>query len=1401
MDNEKDRNDFISKTLTGIQLDKTEENEKFHLEINREGKIVKANASVKNFIKKNIGKSVVEGKLVFDIVNDDQLPVFAGKFRNAFLGASTKGVLSHPDMASPVFYNFIPVFDGTNYIEGLKLCMCLQPPNLFMEEIDDQLRGVLDNASIGIFLTRPTGEILDANQAGLDIFGYSLQELQTSGRKGLFVEGDHLDNFLKNRLEKGIIEGELTGIHKNGRTFPAQIFSSIYKNARGEELTSTIVIDISQQRAQELKLKETTDIFEALFQNHPDAVYSFDLDGNFISVNRSALGVAETSEEELLDSHFIGLIPKEDQENVMESFKKARSGNVVNYNTGFISTQGSRRVLNVTNFPLVTNSKITGVFGVARDITELEVSLNQTKLSQYRLRNILDQSLDLICTIDKEGRFQEVSKASDMILGYKPEELIGRKYIELVHPEDKEITSDIASAIRKGNEEKGFTNRYIRKDGKVVHLIWSVRWSADEELSYCVAKDVTHLRETEQQILQERNLLRAIIDNIPDYIFVINRQHEIILCNKAFYSDYLGKKKEQDVLQLAPKDYFVSSEAEEIVKDNLEVMNSGKPVINRKDEISDYKGNKEVIMLTKVPLKTEDAKTNGLVGIAKKITQSYILEKEQKLVYDILTSLGKASTLKSGLKKTIHLLAEFLEFEMAEAWQVGYDRSRINKIATYNTVLWEGNQPDVDHFEYGEGLPGISWKHKSMEVWTNLQKEPRFKRRDSLQENKKVLGIAVPIVFKDEVIAVLTFFGLKKPGTQKKLSSVLMRIALQIGVDIKRKITEQELLKYQNIIESSRNGIGLIHLDSEHVFMNRSAQKALGFEEKELKGLESIMDIYSANEQIQDVYEQLFAGKYWEGDLKLKNKNGDLLDYHLSAGPVFNENSELIAIFGVHNDISERKAHEKEVGRYNQRIHNILNSITDGFYSLSKDWKVTYWNKAAEEIYGVPHQEIEGHNFWSYFPEAKELLFYKKFRKALKTGKKVFFEEYYEPLSEWFEVNAYPGPEGLSVYFKIITDRKRVDEEIRIAKERYDLISKATREAVYDWQIAERTLQWSNAYYEMFGYEKLPGEENLDQWKESVHPDDLSAVIKDLYSSIEDPDKREWEYEYRMLKADGAISYVFERGSIIRDKEGKALRMIGAVQDVTRLKNNERALEKLNKDLKIRAEELMTVNKELEQFAYIASHDLQEPLRMVTSFLSQLQKKYEGQLDEKAQKYIHFAFDGATRMRQIILDLLEYSRAGRNEIKLEPVDLNEVMENILILLSHKIELRAATVNYNSLPTIIAAKTPLQQVLSNIIVNAIKYRNPSRKPVIQIGAEENNEYWVLSIADNGIGIDPEFFEKIFIVFQRLHRNEEYSGTGIGLAICKKIIERHGGKIWVESEKGVGTTFYFSIPKQF
>jgi light-regulated signal transduction histidine kinase (bacteriophytochrome) len=240
---------------------------------------------------------------------------------------------------------------------------------------------------------------------------------------------------------------------------------------------------------------------------------------------------------------------------------------------------------------------------------------------------------------------------------------------------------------------------------------------------------------------------------------------------------------------------------------------------------------------------------------------------------------------------------------------------------------------------------------------------------------------------------------------------------------------------------------------------------------------------------------------------------------------------------------------------------------------------------------------------------------------------------------------------------------------------------------------------------------------------------------------------------------------------------------------------------RLNTELeerKIAQRELARSNAELEQFAYVASHDLQEPLRMVASFTQLLAKRYRTKLDADADEFIGFAVDGARRMQLLLNDLLAYSRVGTRGKLFEPTDCNEVLQEALANLTTAIEESDAAVNAGPLPKVAGDEVQLLQLFQNLISNALKFHNPGQPPQIRISAQREGSNWVFTVRDNGIGIAPEHQDRIFLIFQRLHQRHEYPGTGIGLALCKKIIERHGGRLWVESAPGQGATFYFTIP---
>jgi signal transduction histidine kinase len=268
----------------------------------------------------------------------------------------------------------------------------------------------------------------------------------------------------------------------------------------------------------------------------------------------------------------------------------------------------------------------------------------------------------------------------------------------------------------------------------------------------------------------------------------------------------------------------------------------------------------------------------------------------------------------------------------------------------------------------------------------------------------------------------------------------------------------------------------------------------------------------------------------------------------------------------------------------------------------------------------------------------------------------------------------------------------------------------------------------------------------------------------------------------------GATDYVL--------KDGLA-RLPEVVRRALREKYERTLRHKAETDLAKKVDELARSNADLEQFAYVASHDLQEPLRMVAAYTQLLSERYHGKLDETADKFIGYASEGATRMQVLIQDLLAFSRVGRKESVPVSVDCNVVMEDVRQSLAPAIEESGAVIHCATLPSVWADRTQMVQLFQNLIGNAIKFRK-QQPPEISVAAEKQDEHWLFRVSDNGIGIAPEYAENVFVVFQRLHARTEYPGNGIGLAICKKIVERCGGKIWVESQPGCGARFQFTLP---
>jgi PAS domain S-box-containing protein len=353
---------------------------------------------------------------------------------------------------------------------------------------------------------------------------------------------------------------------------------------------------------------------------------------------------------------------------------------------------------------------------------------------------------------------------------------------------------------------------------------------------------------------------------------------------------------------------------------------------------------------------------------------------------------------------------------------------------------------------------------------------------------------------------------------------------------------------------------------------------------------------------------------------------------------------------------------------------------------------------------------------------------------------------------------------------------------------RYRRLHETMRDAFVQLDLDGRIVDFNPAYREMIGY----GEDALRGLNHtSLTPSKRHAAEAEIVQSQVIRLGRSEVYESEHIRADGTVFPVELRTFLIQDDALNPIGMWSIVRDITQRKQIELEREKAMLALE-------KSNEDLKQFAYVASHDLQEPLRMVSSYTQLLEERYRNRLDDKANKYIHYAVDGAARMQSLIRDLLAFSRVETHAHEFKTVEAHNALGMAVVNLKTMIDDTGALVISDDLPRIQADETQLSLVFQNLINNGIKFQNKLGTPRIHISALRQIDCWRFSVQDNGIGIESKYKDKIFQVFQRLHTRHEYSGTGIGLALCKRIIDRHGGQIWFESSPGEGTIFYFTIP---
>jgi PAS domain S-box-containing protein len=715
-------------------------------------------------------------------------------------------------------------------------------------------------------------------------------------------------------------------------------------------------------------------------------------------------------------------------------------------------------------------------------------------------------------------------------------------------------------------------------------------------------------------------------------------------------------------------------------------------------------------------------------------------------------------------------------------------------------------------------------------VLLNVQAEKQFGyHRDELL-GQKVTNI-IPVGFAERLIADdlrsaadalaqqigtgIELTALRKDGSEFPIEIMLSPLENADGIlvtaairDISvRREAEKHLARmegrYRGLLEAAPDAMVVVNTRGEIVLLNVQAEKQFGYSRDELIGqqVKNIIPEGFAERLIADDLrsaEDALAQKIGTGiELTARRKDGSEFPIEIMLSPL--ESAEGILVTAAIRDISVRREAEKHLARMEGRYRGLLEAAPDAMVVVNTGGEIVLLNVQAEKQFGYSRDELIGQQVKNIIPEGfAERLIADDLRSAedalaQQIGTGIELTALRKDGSEFpIEIMLSPleSAEGILVTAAIrdISVRKASERHLARMEGRYRGLLEAAPDAMVVVNPTGEIVLLNAQAESQFGYSR---DELIGQKVTNIIPEGFAErLVADALRSDEDALAQQigTGIELTALRKNGTEFPIELMLSPLESAEG--ILVTAAIRDITARRLAEaHLLEKVD--------ELNRSNVELGQFAYIASHDLQEPLRMVASYTQLLARRYRGKLDSDADEFIAFAVDGAARMQRLIQDLLAYSRVGTKGQELIDTSSEEALGQALINLRGSIEASGALVTHDPLPAVLADEMQLIQLFQNLVGNAIKYQS-SGVPLVHVSAAKNGgAKWTFKIKDNGLGIDPQYFERIFGMFQRLHKREEFAGTGIGLAICKKIVERHGGNISVESEPGHGSTFSFAL----
>jgi PAS domain S-box-containing protein len=653
--------------------------------------------------------------------------------------------------------------------------------------------------------------------------------------------------------------------------------------------------------------------------------------------------------------------------------------------------------------------------------------------------------------------------------------------------------------------------------------------------------------------------------------------------------------------------------------------------------------------------------------------------------------------------------------------------------------------------------------------------------------------------------------GLKRIKTE--ISWRFCVAALNRDIDHKKAelalaISEETFRAY---VEFSPVAVFVVNSDGKYEYVNQAASKMLGYSIEELLKMNLSQLLFKEDIPfgLKKFGELKQTGRSLN-DITLKTKDG--LPVYVILNSVKLPDGKLLAFC---ENVTERKKTQAALSVSEAKLRSIVENSSDQIFMVDRTHKYLFVNKVLADILGKRPEDIIGKSLFEVYPPETANQFSSNTQNVFATGKSMVVEETMVVNDQDLCISSSLNPIldaernviAVTGIVRDVTERTKAERELHETEERFRVIFEGANDGIIVADIKTKRFVLANPQMcEMLGY---PLEELLKMSVPDIHPKESLPVIADQFARMAQGEKLTSQ-GIPLLRSDKQILECEVTPGILEIWKQNCL--VGFFRDVTERKKTEkklddsyRALEKQLSEINLLQKELEKANKllgqsnvDLENYTYVVSHDLKAPLRAIRSFSTFILEDYKEKLDDTGKDYFQRIIDASTRMDTLIENLLLLSRVGRKFMEVEIVDLNQLLEEIVTDLEPTLKKNNGTIIFHNLPKVTIPRTWMKQIFMNLIDNGLKF-NKSKMPRVEVTFEENDTELLFKVSDNGIGVEEKYFDRLFTLFERLHTQEEYPGTGAGLAICKKIVQQFGGRIWVESQVGKGTTFFFTLSK--